>query len=177
MPKKYKKYEPRLRRNNQIRIPEISVVDETGKSLGTMKTYEALKLAQESGLDLVEVGPTAKPPLAKILDFGKFMYDKEKRKSHSKHKDPSQEIKIVKIGFKTGGHDLEVSAGQIDKFLKKGHRVTINMSLRGREKAMARLGEEKIKKFPELLKEPFEIESPAKRFPMGFTMTVKPSKK
>lgn len=179
--KRYKQYTPSEKRpkaNHQIKALELQVIDSTGANLGVMKTFEAIALAQEQGLDLIEIGPTAKPPIAKILDFGKYMYQKEKKKDAGhKGKQASQEVKTVKIGFRTDGHDLGVRASQVDKFLKKGHKVIISLILRGREKAMAHLGQEKLKKFQEFIQEAFEVESPIKRFPMGFTLTVKPAKK
>lgn len=168
--------ENRPKVNHLIRVPELQIIDDTGNNLGTMKTFEAMRIAQDRGLDLVEIGPNAKPPIGKIMDFGKYLYQREKKKEGGKSKSASQEVKTVKIGFRTNEHDMTIRASQADKFLSKGHRVIVNLILRGREKAMASLGEEKIKKFPQFLQESFEIESPVKRFPMGFTMTIKPAK-
>ena len=170
-----KHFEKRVRLNNQIRDPQIQVIDAEGKQLGTMPTYEALKLANERGFDLVEVGPGAKPPVAKIMDYGKYMYQKEKRERGDKtSKAPSQEIKTVKIGFRTGTHDLMIRAGQADKFLQKGHRVRLELTLRGREKSMADLGRSKLESFVKMISEPFAQEESVKRSPIGFGILIRP---
>ena len=170
--------EKRLRLNNQIRDPQIQVIDYDGKQLGVMPTHEALRLANERGFDLVEVGPTAKPPIAKIIDYGKYMYQKEKRERSGKtSKSSAQEIKAVRVGFRTGAHDLGIRAGQVDKFLQKGHRVKIELTLRGREKSMADMGREKLESFTKMLTEPFTLEEHAKRSPFGFVILVRPEHK
>ncbi len=174
----YKTFEKRLRLNNQIKEPQIQVIDADGKQLGIIPTYEALKLANERGLDLVEVGPTAKPPLAKIMDYGKFMYQKEKRERGAKaQRIPAQEIKTVRIGFTIGNHDMLIRAGQADKFLKLGHRVRVEMPLRGREKGMSDIGRNKLESFLKLISEPIVQEEPIKRAPIGLGVLVKPNKK
>lgn len=173
----YKPQEKRLRLNNQIRVPEVQVIDESGKSFGVMPTYEALRLANERRLDLVEVGPFAKPPVAKIMDYGKYMYQKERKEKGSKQgKSPAQEVKTVRIGLKTGPHDLSIRAQQTDKFLAKGHRVRIELLLKGREKGMAHLGQGKLEEFLKLITVHHAVEEPIKRFPMGLGLLIKPAK-
>jgi translation initiation factor IF-3 len=173
-----KHFEKRARLNNQIREPQIQVIDADGKQLGIMPTHEALRLANERSLDLVEVGASAKPPIAKIMDYGKYMYQKEKREKGSKtSKVVTQEIKTVRVGFTTGTHDLVVRAGQADKFLQKGHRVRLELTLRGREKSMADLGRAKLEEFAKLISEAHALEEPIKRFPMGFGLLIRPDKK
>jgi translation initiation factor IF-3 len=170
-----KHFEKRVRLNNQIRDPQIQVIDIDGKQLGIMPTYDALKLANERNLDLVEVGPGTKPPIAKIMDYGKYMYQKEKREKDGKtSKSPSQEIKTVRIGFRTGVHDLTVRAGQADKFLQKGHRVRLELTLRGREKSMADIGRSKLETFVKMVTELFVLEDPIKRSPIGFGVLIRP---
>lgn len=170
--------ERRLRINHQIRVPEIQVIDVDGKPLGAMPTYEALRRANEQNLDLVEVGPTAKPPLAKIMDYGKYMYQQEKKgRGQKAGKTVAQEVKTVKIGFRTEAHDRAVRAGQVDKFLHKGHRVRVELTLRGREKAMADLGRQKLEEFLKLISQPHVIDDPIKRFPGGLGLLVRPDKK
>ena len=116
-----------------------------------MPTFEALKLAHEKSLDLVEVGPQAKPPIAKIMDYGKYIYRKEKQeKGQTKQKD--QEMKTVRVGFKTGAHDLKFKSEQINEFLKEGHPVKVELTLRGREKSLAHMGREKLDIFLKLIR-------------------------
>ena len=173
-----KHFERRLRINHQIRESQIQVINADGKSLGIMPTHQALRIAGEQNLDLVEVGPQAKPPLAKIMDYGKYMYQKGKKEGGQKTgKFTSQEVKTVKIGFRTGIHDLKVRAVQVDKFLQKGYRVRLELTLRGREKEMADLGRRKLEDFTKLVSHVFTIDDPIKRFPGGLGLLVKPEKK
>ena len=162
-----------LRVDNQIRVPEVSVIDDDGKQLGAMKLSDALKLAHDKELDLVEVGPNVSPPIAKIMDYGKYIYRKEKqeRKSGSKQKD--QERKTVRVGFKTGAHDLGFKAKQIQEFLKDGHPVKIELTLRGREKALSGLGREKLIKFMESLGNEYVILDGISKSPFGWITTLK----
>ncbi|MBI2669817.1 MAG: translation initiation factor IF-3 [Candidatus Yanofskybacteria bacterium] len=172
-----KHFEKRLRLNNQIREPQVFVIDTDGKQLGVISTNEALRLANERGLDLVEVGPLAKPPIAKIIDYGKYMYQKEKRERGGKtSKTPGQEVKTVRVGFTTGNHDLLVRAKQADKFLKLGNRVRVEMPLRGREKSMSNIGREKMESFLKLITAPFTQEEPIKRAPFGLGLLISPEK-
>ena len=163
----------RLRINNQIKAPEIQVIDEVGKQLGVMKTFDALRLAREKGLDLAEVGPNVQPPIAKIMDYGKYIYRKERQEKKSGPKQKEQERKTVRVGFKTGTHDLEFKAKQIEEFLNEGHIVKIELTLRGREKALAQLGKEKLNTFIKFIKEDFTIQENVKRSPFGWTITLK----
>jgi translation initiation factor IF-3 len=137
-----------------------------------MPLHEALRIAQEHSLDVVEVGASSTPPLVKILDYGKYQYQKER--SQKGGKAPGQEVKTVQIGFRTEAHDLHVRSTQIDKFLAKGHRVKIEMKLRGREKGMVPLGRERFTQFLQIITEPYDIETPIKSFPGGIGMLVKP---
>jgi translation initiation factor IF-3 len=165
-----------LRINNQIRIPELQVIDDQGRQLGVMPTFEALKLAQDKNLDLVEVSPQAKPPIAKIMDYGKYMYRKEKQeKGQARQKD--QEMKTVRVGFKTGAHDLKFKSEQIDGFLKEGHPVKIELTLRGREKALAYMGKEKLETFLKLISEPYIAQQDVKRSPFGWIILIRKDKK
>lgn len=165
-----------LRVNNNIRIPEVQVIDDKGVQLGKMPTFKALELAKERGLDLVEVGPQSQPPIAKIMDYGKYMYRKEKQeKGGVKQKD--QEVKTVRVGFKTGQHDLKFKSEQIDEFLKEGHPVKIELTLRGREKALAHMGKEKLMNFIKIISEPYVIQHPVSRSPFGWIIFIKKDKK
>src|SRR3989344_8802152 len=157
----------RLRVNNYIRIPEVQVIDDKGQQLGVMPTFKALELAHEKNLDLVEVGPNVNPPIAKIMDYGKYIYRKERQeKGQTKQKD--QEMKTVRVGFKTGVHDLKFKSEQIDEFLKEGHPVKIELTLKGREKALAHMGREKLENFLKLISEPYIIQGPPSRSPYGW---------
>ena len=165
-----------LRTNNQIRSPELQVIDEDGKQLGTIKTQDALKIAKEKGLDLVEVGPNVSPPIAKIMDYGKYMYRKERQeKKGPKAKEP--ERKTVRVGFKTGTHDLEFKAKQVNEFLQEGHIVKVELTLRGREKALANMGKEKLANFLKFITEELSTQEGVKRSPFGWTTIIKKATK
>lgn len=157
-------------------MPEVSVIDETGKQLGIMDTFEALKLAREKGLDLVEVGPTSRPPMTKIMDFGKFMYEKGKKQKGQKSKSKSQEVKTVRLGFRTEKHDMEIKAKKAEQFLNKGYIVNIQLTLRGREKALAHVGREKLVNFLDFISVPHKIIMQIKRQFGGWSVTIKPEK-
>ena len=161
-----------LKINNQIRVPELNVIDEGGKQLGTMKLADALKLAKEKELDLAEVGPNVSPPIAKIMDYGKYIYRKEKQERKSAGKQKDQERKTVRVGFKTGIHDLKFKAKQINEFLGEGRPVKIELTLRGREKALAALGKEKLIKFLTTL-EKYTVLDNISKSPFGWITTIK----
>lgn len=168
-----------LRINNQIRLPEVRVIDDRGNQLGVMKIFEAQELARSKDLDLVEVGPNPPaggPPIAKIMDYGKYIYRKEKQEKGT-IKQRGQEIKTVRVGFKTGQHDLKFKSEQIDEFLKEGHPVKIELTLRGREKSLAHIGREKMDNFLKLISEPYTIQNPASRSPYGWLTVIKKDKK
>lgn len=163
----------RLKTNNQIRIPEVNVIDDDGKQLGVLKTSEALKMAQDKDLDLVEVGPNISPPIAKIMDYGKYIYRKERQEKKSAVKNKTDERKTVRVGFKTGIHDLKFKAKQVGEFIKNGNSVKIELTLRGREKALADMGKERLNKFLELITEKHVVLEGIKRSPFGWIIIIK----
>ena len=155
----------RLRVNNYIRIPEVQAIDDEGNFLGVMKTFEALALAQKKGLDLVEVNPSVSPSMAKIMDYGKYLYKKAKTDKKQKIKQKSGELKSIRFAYRTGQHDLEVKVNKIDKFLEKGHKVRVDMIIRGREKAHFDVAREKLNKFLSMITQEYKIEQEPKRTP------------
>ena len=161
-----------LRVNNQIRLPELQVIDEDGKQLGIMSTADAMRLAKEQDLDLVEVGPNVSPPIAKIMDYGKYIYRKERQEKKGP-KPKEQERKTVRVGYKTGAHDLEFKAKQISGFLKEGHIVKIELTLRGREKALAHIGKEKLANFLKYITTEYSVQDSIRRSPFGWTIIIK----
>jgi len=152
----------------------VFVVDETGKNLGEMPNYEALNLARSKGLDLVEVSPNAKIPVCKITDYGKFQYIKTKQTRIASAKQKKVELKGVRIGLKTGRHDLDFKKKQTEKFLSKGHKVKIEMILKGREKAHQELAKNNLKEFADNISIPYRIEESLKRSPRGFDIIIAP---
>ena len=124
---------PQIRINQRIRVPEIRVIGDDGEMLGIMQTSEALRRAQERGMDLVEVNPKADPPVCKILDFGRYKYDEKKKAREAKRKQTVVEIKEIKLRPKTDDHDLDFKARAAQRFLEAGHKVKFTVRFRGRE--------------------------------------------
>lgn len=122
--------------NERIRVPTVRVVDEEGKQIGIMPTKEALRLARELGLDLVEVAPLARPPVCKIMDYEKFLYDQKKRqKEAAKKQKIASDLKEIRLNLGIGEHDLQFKLRNAEEFLKEGRRVRFVLRLRGRERA------------------------------------------
>ena len=124
--------EERRRINHQIRIPQIMVIDENGNSLGTMTPLEGRRIAEERNLDLVEVAPNARPPVCRIMDYGRFRYEQKKNQK----KQQQVQTKILKLRPKTDNHDLETKLRHARRFLEAGHRVRFVVRMRGRERAV-----------------------------------------
>ena len=124
---------PQTRINQRIRVPEIRVIGEDGKMLGIMATVDALRIAGDRGLDLVEIDPKAAPPVCKILDFGKYKYDEKKKAREAKRKQSVVEIKEIKLRPKTDDHDLDFKTRAAHRFLEAGHKVKFTVRFRGRE--------------------------------------------
>ena len=164
------------RANLLIKAPQLRVIDEKGEQLGIMDTSTALKLANEKGLDLIEVSPNANPPVAKIVDFGKYLYKQEKSGKKKQKKSAHQETKTVRIGLKTGEHDLQVKSALVDKFLGKNNKVRIEIFLRGREKAFRPLAKEKLGTFMSYISFPHLVEEIVKSTPTGFSTMIRPAK-
>jgi translation initiation factor IF-3 len=116
------------------------VIDDTGRQLGVISRQEALAAAEEAGLDLVEISPTADPPVAKIVDWGKFNYQRTKQLQKNKRNTKVAELKQMRFGLKIGEHDLQVKLSKVNKFLEAGHKVRLTVFFRGREMAHKDLG-------------------------------------
>jgi len=140
--------------------------------LGILDSQKAIELAQEKGLDLVEIAPTAKPPVCKITNYGKYKYKESKKKQKEKTKQKEVEVKGVRIGLSTSSHDLGYKAKQAEKFLKQGNKLRIEIKLKGREKAHGDLANQKLNDFLGMLLINYKIEQEVKRNPMGMIMTI-----
>ena len=160
-----------VRINERIKADKVRVIDEAGQMVGIMPTTEALALAREQGLDLIEVSPKANPPVAKLLSYDKFRYHQEKAAHLQRKKQKRIEVKGIRISVRIGVHDMEFKAATADKFLGKCNKVKIEMMLRGREKANHDFAMGVVKKFLGAIKIPFVIEQDTKRLG-GFITTV-----
>ena len=141
----------RYRVNYQIRVPEVRVIDQDGQQLGVMSSDEARTIAEEKGLDLVEVAPTARPPVCRIMDFGKFQY--ERKKQAQAQRKAQIETKTITLRPKTDTHDLETKLRHARKFLLAGNRVKFVMRLRGRERANPKMWTDKLDEILDALTE------------------------
>jgi translation initiation factor IF-3 len=143
-----------------IRVYEVRVVDEDGSQLGVMRTADALRLAQERGLDLVEVAPLASPPVARLLDFGQYKYELTKREKEAKRKQRSITFKEVRLKPKIGTGDFDTKVRRAVEFLEDGDRVKISVQFRGRELTHPQIGRDLLDKFAEQIKEHGVVERP-----------------
>lgn len=127
--------------NDKIRVREVRVVDEEGTQVGVMRTLDALDLARSKGLDLVEVAPKGRPPVCRIMDYGKYLYQQSKREHAARKKQKSFSVKEIKLRPKTGEHDFMFKLRHIEEFLAKLNKVKITILFRGRERTHPEIGE------------------------------------
>ncbi len=169
---------PRININAQIRAPELRVIGAEGENLGVLKTSDALEQAKKAGLDLIEISPTATPPVAKIMDYGKFQYEQQKKERETKAKSHVTETKSLQIKVTEGDHDLTRKARQAAEWLREGHRVKIELYLRGRYKYMeGKFLEERLQRFIKLIPEEYKVAEAIQRGPKGFLITVERASK
>lgn len=162
-----------FRLNNRITAPKVRLIDDQGKHLGTVNLEEALKLSLEKSLDLIEISPKEEPPVVKIMDFGKFLYE-QKKKDRDLKKKKVKELKVLRLSLRTGKHDLETRSHQALKFLKNGHKVKIEMLLKGRERAHTDLAKKIIDDFTKNLGEEIKIEQPLSKQGHKFILIIGP---
>ena len=148
--------------NEQIRDKEVRVVSETGEQLGIMSSKDAQKLADEQGVDLIKIAPTAKPPVCKIMDYGKFRYEQTRREKEAKKKQRIIDIKEVRLSPNIDDNDLNTKANMARKFLTKGDKVKVTLRFRGRELAHTDNGKAILNSFAEMLSDVAVVDKPAK---------------
>lgn len=164
---------PRININHQIRARELRIIDDEEGNLGVMSLEQALRLAEDKGLDLIEISPNAVPPIAKIMDFGKFQYIQNKKEKEARAKSKATETKSIQVKIGTGDHDLELKATRASEFLKEGHRIKIDLFLPGRSKYFdIKFLNERLDRFLRLISEDFKIADPAKKSPKGLTLII-----
>jgi translation initiation factor IF-3 len=151
----------------------MRVIGKDGENLGLLKREEAFQKAKELELDLIEIAPTAAPPVAKIMDYGKFIYQQEKKFRESSQKSNKTETKEIQIGIGTSQHDLGMKAKKTDEFLKEGNRAKIDLRLRGREKGLNReFIKERLDRFLGVLNEKYKIADGPKIGPRGLSVII-----
>ena len=148
--------------NEEIRDREVRVIDSDGTQLGIMPIAEAMRLADEKNTDLVKIAPQAKPPVCKIMDYGKYRFEQAKREKEAKKNQRVIEIKEVRLSLNIDTHDFETKANQAIKFLKSGNRVKVSIRFRGREMDHPENGLVTMSKFDEAVSEYGTVEKPAK---------------
>ncbi len=167
-----RKYDHRI--NEMIHIPRVRVVDENGAMLGEMGADQARTIARERGLDLVEVAPEARPPVCKILDYGKFKYEEKKKKNKAKSKQHVQELKEVRLRPLTGAHDLMTKLKHAREFLEEGDKVLFTIRFRGREQAHKEIGREVMGKIARALEDIAKVEHAISQMGPHMHMTLMP---
>ncbi|MES3005156.1 MAG: translation initiation factor IF-3 [Patescibacteria group bacterium] len=162
-----------IRINNQIQAPELRVIMENGDNLGVLSLKDAIAQAMEAGLDLIEISPKAVPPVAKIMDYGKFQYTENKKLKVAKTKAHTVEVKNIQVKVGTGDHDLELKAKKASTWLKEGHRIKIDLFLPGRTKYMdKKFLRERMDRVLTLITEQFKIADEAKQSPKGLSIVI-----
>ncbi|MFM7088352.1 MAG: translation initiation factor IF-3 [Candidatus Paceibacterota bacterium] len=167
----------RERINNQIRATELRVIGFDNENLGILSLKEALAQAEAAGVDLIEISPMANPPVAKIMDFGKYQYEQSKKLKKTKQGSKATETKSIQIKIGTGDHDLGLKAKTASKWLTEGHRIKIELFLAGRAKYMdEKFLRERLDRVLHLITEHYKVSENYKRGPKGLTITIEKAK-
>ena len=162
-----------MRINNRIRVREVRCVGEAGEQLGVLATPDALKRAEEAGLDLVEVAPTAVPPVCRIMDYSKYKYEQEKREKEARKKQKIVHLKEIRLSPKIGEHDYLFKLRNLEDFLKRGDKVKITMMFKGREMAHVDLGRKVLDRLSSDISQVGEIEEPARQEGRFINMVIR----
>ena len=158
--------------NENIRVREVRLIDDEGNQMGIVPTQEALKLAKEKDLDLVEVSPNANPPVCKILDYGKYRFEQEKKLRDSKKNQKVLKLKEIRMQPKIGSGDLDTKAKHIQEFLDEGDKVKVTIRFRGRELAHTELGYDVLNEVLKRLTSAYNIDKPAAMDGRNMSMTI-----
>jgi translation initiation factor IF-3 len=162
--------------NERIRIREVRLIDENGEQVGIIPTFDALQMARERGLDLVEVAPNAIPPVCRLMDYGKFRYEQSRKERESRRHQHVIELKEVRIRPKIDDHDLSTKGRQAAKFLDAGDKVKVTVLFRGREMAHPDLGKALLDQLAEQLRPHGSVEQPPRMEGRTMTMFLAPLK-
>lgn len=162
--------------NERIRVPEVRLIDETGKQVGIMKTQEALRYAQSKDLDLVEVAPDAKPPVCRVLDYSKYKYEQNQKQKQARKHQTQINVREIKFRPKIAQHDYDTKKGHVERFLKSRDKVKVTIMFRGREMAHPERGEMILNRLAEDLGELAVVEQRPQQDGRNMTMLLAPSK-
>ena len=166
-----------LRINEQLRVRELRLIDDEGEQKGIVPTIEALRMAKEQELDLVEVAPQANPPVCKILDYGKYRFEQEKKLRDSKKNQKQLKLKEIRMQPKIGSGDLDFKSKHIQEFLTEGNKVKVTIRFRGRELAHTELGYDVLKEVLKRLNDEYVIEKQPAMEGRFMSMTLSPKAK
>ncbi len=162
-----------VRINEQITSPEVRVIDDKAGNLGVMTKEEALAKAKERELDLIEISPTAVPPVAKIMDYGKYQYQQKQKAKEAKSKSHQTETKSIQIKIGTSQQDMKMKADKITKFLADGHRVKVELFLPGRSKYLGdEFLRERLDRFLGIIPVDFKVSEGVKKSPKGLVLII-----
>ncbi len=163
----------RVKINHQIKAPELRVITADGENLGVMTTSQALEEAHRRALDLIEISPSAVPPVAKIMDHGKYLYDEKKKTKSARSRTQTTEVKNVQVKIGTGEHDLNLKAKRVSEWLAEGNRVKIDLFLVGRSKYMDfNFLKERLERIFKLVTVEYKIAQEAVKGPKGLTIII-----
>ena len=167
--------EPRI--NDEIRVPQVRLIGPNGEQVGVIATSVALNLAREANLDLVEVAPNAKPPVTKLIDYGKFKYTEKIKAREARRNQSTAEVKEIRFRLKIDSHDFEVKKGHVSRFLQGGDKVKVTIMLRGREQSRPIGGVELLRRLADEISDLGSIESSPKQEGRNIIMTLAPKGK
>lgn len=169
-----RKIDREVRVNERIRVREVRLIDEEGKQLGVVATGEALELARERDLDLVEVAPTAQPPVCRIADFGKHKYQQAKREREARKKHKGTEVRLLRMRPQIGDHDLQIKLRKLRELLSEGNKVRISLRFRGREMSRPEMGTKVLNRMAQELADVAQAEAPPRREGRMMNMMLAP---
>lgn len=162
--------------NDRIRVREVRLIDDEGQQIGVIPTREALMMAREKGLDLVEVAANAQPPVCRLMDYGKYRYEQSRKERETRKNQHVTKVKEVRVEPKIGGHDLETKGRQAERFLKAGDKVKLSVLFRGRSITHPELGRDLLQKLSEQLSDVGAVEQGARMEGRTMTMYMAPAR-
>jgi translation initiation factor IF-3 len=175
-PSRGKQSDLKFKVNNEIRVEQVRVIDDQGKMLGIFPTREALQIANERDLDLVLIAPQANPPVARIVDYGKFIFEQQKKEKAERKKQSQQQLKEIRFKWRTDTHDFNFKVRHALEFLLDGNKVKASVFFRGREILHQEVGEELLNRFIEALAEISKVDQPIKSEGKRISVILAPDK-
>ena len=163
--------------NEQIRVPQVRVIDQNNEQIGIISTYDAQSMARDAGLDLVEVAPAGVPPVCRIMDFGKMKYERKKKDAAARKKQVTIVVKEIKLRPKTDQHDFDVKTRHARRFLEEGNKVKVTIRFRGRELAHRDIGVLQCNRVFEAVKDLAVVEQPARMEGRQMHMIIAPQRR